>query len=107
MDKKDNIGVQIVLGVAAPASILAIFAYNLASGWVYVPSSKRRVIRFIWTDDEALVWLWIMIKLACVVGMVSWFLLANHKRTEHLAMPGIILAIAMMIIGVTAALVLA
>lgn len=107
--QKDNLATQVILGIAIPASLLILVVYNISVGWVYSPhrAAPRGMLRFVWSDDGAVVCFWVMFKMAAIVAMVSWFLLANHDQTEHLTMLGVVVAMAMIVVGTMVAVMLA
>ncbi len=94
--RKDNSGVQALLGVVIPSTLLVYTLYCLATGSVYFPKATGAglaKVRFEWTEDRLRFGMAVSLQIATSLALVSWFFCANKKSLEHLTTAGLLAAV--------------
>ena len=93
------------LGMVVPGVIVALVVFNLISGRVYwlggrsgVPAG-RRVFVFQVFEDGWRVTGTILMKLGVAGALFAWFYLANHGRTERVAVPILVAGVGVAVMG--------
>ena len=88
---------ELWLGIVLPAVLTVLIFFNLITMTVYWPTN--RVYLFDMYQDQPRVIGTVLFKLGLAGGLVSWFLMANHRPTERLATPGLIVSIVLTLVG--------